>query len=87
MARRARPFITLVIKHGSKLLEGRLPLARRKRSDGMEVDLDPVSFAALLASVGKLFSVDQVTEEIKKLGPVGQPDQVEKEGCAGKGHL
>lgn len=83
---RSRPFITLMIKKGSKLFEGRLPLARRKRGDGLEVDLDPVSFAALFASAGRLFTVDRVTKEIPKLRQAEKgdddPEESSREGAA-----
>jgi hypothetical protein len=73
-APQSRPFITLSISKGSRLFDGRLPLERRKRSEGLEVDLDPVSFAALLASAGKLFTVEQVAEEIARIKQSEQPD-------------
>lgn len=84
---RTRPFITLAIQNGSKLFEGRLPLARRKRGEGLEVDLDPVSFAALLASAGKLFTVDQVAEEIARLKQANQGDEGGGEISTGKGEV
>lgn len=85
VAPRARPFITLAIKKGSRLLEGRLPMARRKRGDELEVDLDPVPFAALLASAGRSFTVDQVAEEIAGLRRSEQADKHEDEGSFEEG--
>lgn len=82
---RARPFITLAIRKGSKLFEGRLPLARRKRGDGLEVDLDPVSFAALLASAGRSFTVDQVAEEIVRLRQAERPEEHDDHDYSGEG--
>lgn len=64
MGKRTRPLVKLVIEKGSRLIDGRLPLARSERANGMEVVVDPVSFAALLASVGRLFTVDQVAGEM-----------------------
>jgi hypothetical protein len=81
----ARPFITLAIQKGSRLFDGRLPLARRKRGDRLEIDLDPVSFAALLASAGKLFTVDQVAAEIANLKQADQADDGEGETSTGEG--
>lgn len=82
---RDRPFITLAIQKGSRLFKGRLPLAQRKCGEGLEVDLDPVSFAALLASAGKLFTVDQVAEEIARLKQADQAGEGEGETSTGEG--
>lgn len=84
-APRSRPFITLNISKGSRLFDGRLPLERRKRGEGLEVELDPVSFAALLASAGKLFTVEQVAEEIARLRQSEQSDEGADEEVSGEG--
>jgi hypothetical protein len=49
----------------------------------MEVVVDPVSFAALLASVGRLFTVDQVAGEMATMEEGGEP--AEKTSLAAPG--
>jgi len=59
--------LRLFIPEGSLLAEGRLPVDRRRIEGGWIVDLDPVSLAALLASVGRPCTVAQAAEEIPSL--------------------
>jgi hypothetical protein len=66
-ARPSRLSVGLVIKRGSPLRDGRLPLQRIERGDELEIEVDPVSLAALLASVGRPFTVAQAEQGIWSL--------------------
>ncbi len=65
MSSRARRIITLIIEKGSPLAKGRLPVHRIERADSVQVKLDPVSFTALLASIGRLFTVAEAEQGMK----------------------
>ena len=67
MCPRPRPIITLSIRKDSKLTKGRLPLHQRETEESIVVKVDPVSLGALLASVGKQYSIQEIFEEFTEM--------------------
>lgn len=67
MCPRPRPIITLSIRKDSKLTKGRLPLHQRETEESVVVKVDPVSLGALLASVGKQYSIQEIFEEFTEM--------------------
>ncbi len=67
MCPRPRPIITLSIRKDSKLTKGRLPLHQRETDESIVVKVDPVSLGALLASVGKQYSIQEIFEEFTEM--------------------
>lgn len=67
MRYRACPIVTLRIAPGTLLhTSAWLPQTKETNSDGsIQVDLDPVTFSAVMASVGKLYLVDAVIEDLE----------------------
>ncbi len=66
--KRPRPFITLKIAPGTPLSKARLPINKKEMPDGsFLVKLDPVSFAAMMSSIGQLCLVDQAVVELLAL--------------------
>jgi hypothetical protein len=61
MRQRPRTVIKILIEKASPLSVGRLPINREITPDGIIARLDPVSCAALLASVGKYFPLEEVS--------------------------
>jgi hypothetical protein len=62
-----RPVVRLFIPRGSPLAEGRLPVQKQEVDGGWFVNLDPISLAALLTSVGKQCAVQQASREMPGL--------------------
>lgn len=60
MRQRPRTIMKILIEKGSPLCEGRLPVNHHMTPDGIIARVDPVSYAALLASAGKYFPLDEV---------------------------
>ncbi len=58
------PMVRLFIPMGSPLAEGRLPVLKLEVDGGWFVNLDPISLAALLTSVGRLCAVQQASREM-----------------------
>ena len=85
MCPRPRPIITLSIRKDSKLTKGRLPLHQRETEESVVVKVDPVSLGALLASVGKQYSIQEIFEEFtemahKESDQPGKPQTESDEG-------
>jgi len=78
-----RPVVRLFIPRGSPLAEGRLPVQKQEVEGGWSVDLDPISLAALLTSVGKPCAVQQVSKEIPGLTRSDQQSSDEDESSTG----
>ena len=67
MCPRPHLIITLSIKKDSKLAKGRLPLHQRETEESIVVKVDPVSLCAVLASVGKQYSIQEIFDEFTEM--------------------
>jgi len=85
MCARPRPLVHLSIKKGSPLADGRLPINRQQKNGDIVVELDPVSLAALLMSVGKPCAVGQAAHEIPGMAHSTKQDQKCDTRTAGEG--
>ena len=86
MCPRPRPIITLHIRKDSKLAEGRLPLHQRETEESIIVKVDPVSLSALLASVGKQYSIQEIFDEFTEMAQTSgdQPGEPQTESDEGE---
>jgi hypothetical protein len=86
MCSRPRPIITLSIRKDSKLAKGRLPLHQRETEESIVVKVDPVSLCALLASVGKQYSIQEIFEEFTEMAQTSgdQPGEPQTESDEGE---
>lgn len=64
MRKSTRPVVTILINKGSPLLEGRLPVNAEETGRGTYATVDPVSYGALLASIGHLASLEAATQAL-----------------------
>ena len=55
-----RTIMKILVEEGSPFSEGRLPVNHEVTTDGIIARVDPVSYGALLASVGAYFPLDEV---------------------------
>lgn len=78
-----RPIVRLFLPTGSPLAEGRLPVQKREVEGGWFVDLDPISLAALLTSVGRPCAVQQASKEMPGLNCSDQQSSDEDESSTG----
>ena len=62
-----RLVVRLFIPRGSPLEKGRLPVQKQEVDGGWFVNLDPISLAALLTSVGRPCGVQQASKEMPGL--------------------
>lgn len=77
---RNRPFVVLRIKPGTPLYEARLPIDKKEQPDGtLLVRLDPVSYSAMLASLGRFFPLEKIIEELEAINLQAQGSQAEEE--------
>ena len=60
MRNRARPLVTLLIAPHSPLAGGRLPRGATEQEGGVQARFDPVSYAALRASLGEFIPLQEV---------------------------
>lgn len=86
MCPRPRLIITLSISKDSKLAKGRLPLHQRETEESIVVKVDPVSLCALLASVGKLYSIQEIFDEFAEMAQTSgdQPAEPQTESDEGE---
>ncbi len=78
-----RSVVRLFIPRGSPLAEGRLPVQKQEVDGGWFVNLDPISLAALLTSVGRQCAVQQASKEIPGLTRSDQLSSDEDESSTG----
>ncbi len=78
-----RPVVRLFIPRGSPLAEGRLPVQKQEVDGGWFVNLDPISLAALLTSVGRSCGVQQASKEMPELTCSDQQSSDEDESSTG----
>lgn len=57
MRKSPRPIVTLLIDKDSPLMEGRLPVNAEETTQGTLARVDPVSYGALLASIGQFITL------------------------------
>lgn len=86
MCPRPRPIITLSIRKDSKLAKGCLPLHQRETEVSIVVKVDPVSLCALLASVGKQYSIQEIFDEFTEMAQTSgdQPAEPQTESDEGE---
>ena len=85
MSARPRPLVRLSFKEVSPLADGRLPTNRQQKNGDIVVELDPVSLAALLTSVGKHCTVEQAAYEIPGMACSTNKDQKGDTRISGEG--
>lgn len=64
MRKSARPIVTILIDKASPLLKGRLPIYAEETKQGTLARVDPVSYGALLASIGHFLSVEAAAQAL-----------------------
>jgi hypothetical protein len=55
-----RTVMKILVEEGSPFSEGRLPINHEVTPDGIIARVDPVSYGALLASIGSYFPLEEV---------------------------
>jgi hypothetical protein len=55
-----RTVMKILVEEGSPFSEGRLPINHEVTPDGIIARVDPVSYGALLASIGNYFPLEEV---------------------------
>lgn len=56
--------MTLLISKESPLMEGRLPVNAEETERGILVKVDPVSYGALLASIGRFVTIETAAQAL-----------------------
>lgn len=82
-----RPQVTMTLDQDSPLAQGRLPVKRRLGGGRLEIRVDAVALAALLASVGRLFTVAQTEAYLRsrlKVRKESTPEGTSGEGLEGE---
>jgi hypothetical protein len=64
MRKSPRPIVTLLISMDSPLMEGRLPVNAEETAPGILAKVDPVSYGALLASIGHFVTLKAATQAL-----------------------
>lgn len=64
MRKSPRPIVTLLISKDSPLMEGRLPVNAEETEGGILVKVDPVSYGALLASIGHFVTLETAAQAL-----------------------
>jgi hypothetical protein len=62
MRKSPRPIVTLLISKESPLMEGRLPVNAEETERGTLIKVDPVSYGALLASIGRFITLETAAQ-------------------------
>lgn len=78
MCKSARPVVRLLIHKDSPLLKGRLPINAEETERGTLATVDPVSYGALLASIGHLASLTAATQAL--IDAIEEASQAEASG-------
>lgn len=64
MRKSPRPVVSILIDKDSPLLKGRLPINAEETTQGTLARVDPVSYGALLASIGHLITVEAAAQAL-----------------------
>ena len=64
MRKSPRPIVTLLIDKDSPLMEGRLPVNAEETTQGTLARVDPVSYGALLASIGRFVTLKAAAQAL-----------------------
>jgi len=64
MRKSPRPIVTLLIEKDSPLKEGRLPVNAEETTQGTLARVDPVSYGALLASIGQFITLNTAVQAL-----------------------
>ena len=64
MRKSPRPIVTLLIDKDSPLMEGRLPVNAEETTQGTLARVDPISYGALLASIGQFITLKTAVQAL-----------------------
>jgi len=73
-----RTIIKILIEERSPLSEGRLPINFDNTPDGIIARVDPVSYGALLASVGNFFPLEEVAAHMLEMAKKSSTNNLEE---------